>query len=508
MLNRLMPAAFAAAALAALRPVPLAAQQVAVTGRVVDATTGRGLDAAQVTLLPRGTLVLSDVDGRFMIAGILPGRYTLRVLRLGYAPREAPVRVAGDQAAVVLDVALTPHAEQLAGITVVGPGAGSLAWIPGSVAQIDRAQLATTLPLSGGEVLKLVPGVNVQEEEGLGLRANIGVRGLDPDRSRTLLVLEDGVPVALAPYGEPEMYYTPPIQRMDRVEVLKGSGSILFGPQTIGGVINYVTPEPPAEQGGSLSLQGGAGGYGLGHLRYGGQWGTPGLVTSLLRRQAADVRGLFFGQTDATAKVALTLGTAIVGAKVSVYDEVSNATYVGLTDSLFRADPDRHPAPDDRLWIRRYAATFSHESPRGVKTVVYAYQTRRDWQRQDYGYTASGTDYVWRNTTGNRNRGFEVIGLEPRYRATHALGEFEGGVRALVMRATSTSTGGPPPRARGKSATTKSAPGRHSPRSVRIASRSARACGSRRASVWSISPTTAASSARGCAARSGILRGR
>ena len=50
-------------------------------------------------------------------------------------------------------------------------------------------------------------------------------------------------PVALAPYGEPEMYYSPPIDRMSRIEIIKGSGSILFGPQTIGGVVRWVVAE-------------------------------------------------------------------------------------------------------------------------------------------------------------------------------------------------------------------------------------------------------------------------
>jgi len=88
-----------------------------------------------------------------------------------------------------------------------------------------------------------VTGLHAVDEEGIGLRLNLGVRGLNPDRSRNILMLEDGVPISLAPYGEPEMYYTPSIDRMARLEVLKGSGSILFGPQTIGGVINYITPD-------------------------------------------------------------------------------------------------------------------------------------------------------------------------------------------------------------------------------------------------------------------------
>ena len=96
--------------------------------------------------------------------------------------------------------------------------------IPGSADLINFQRIRAISPLSGNEVIRSISGIHVVDEEGLGLRANIGIRGLDPDRSRTVLMLEDGIPIALAPYGEPEMYYTPSIDRMVGIEILKGSG--------------------------------------------------------------------------------------------------------------------------------------------------------------------------------------------------------------------------------------------------------------------------------------------
>jgi Fe(3+) dicitrate transport protein len=410
---------------------PLRAQNgPALRGWIRDATSGRALEAAQVTLLPSGLTVLSDVDGSFAFSRPPEGSRRLRVLRLGYAPWQREI----EPGLTELEVVLEPQAQHVAGITVVGPGRGSLVRIPGSAALIDRGQLAVTQPLSGNEMFKFVPGVHVQEEEGLGLRANIGVRGLDPDRSRTVLVLEDGVPVALNPYGEPEMYYTPPIDRMERVEIVKGSGSVLFGPQTVGGVINYVTPEPPEIPGGSLELVGGSGRFALAHFTYGGRWNGAGAHGSLLRRQADDIRGFLFEQTDATGKVVLDVGARdVMGVKLSAYNELSNATYVGLTDSIFQGNPSFYPGADDRLRIQRYAVTLSHDrnfSPdRVLRTALYGYSTTRDWQRQDYGYNATRNNYVWRNSSGNRNRSFDVLGVEPRLRVAHAAGEFEGGLR-------------------------------------------------------------------------------
>src|SRR3970040_2168543 len=150
-------------------------------------------------------------------------------------------------------------------IDVIGRTPAIINRIPGSETLISPSLMVNTQPLTGNEVLRKVIGVHVVDEEGIGLRTNIGIRGLDPDRSRTVLMLEDGVPIALAPYGEPEMYYTPAIDRMKSIEVLKGSGSILFGPQTIGGVINYITPSIPGRTGGFLTLAPGNQDYFNGH---------------------------------------------------------------------------------------------------------------------------------------------------------------------------------------------------------------------------------------------------
>ena len=405
-------------------------------GRVVDAATGQPIAAAQVRVRPVYS-VLTDIDGSFRLPGLPPGVHRVHVLRVGYAALDTALTIPGD---TLLHLALSRRAEELGGITVIGRGEGAASRYAGASSIVQESRLRNTLPLSGSEVLRSVPGVHVQDEEGLGLRANIGIRGLDPDRSRTVLVLEDGLPVALGPYGEPELYYTPPIDRMSRVEVLKGSGSILFGPQTIGGVINYVTPEPPVLPSGRATLLAGSGRYRMGRVSYGGTWGGAGMMSSGFYRRADDIRGLLLRQTDVTTRLTFRPGPRdAVGVKLSIYDERSSSTYVGLTDSIFRADPDYVPAPDDRLRLRRYAAAATHERDLGaagtLRTAVYVYQTTRDWQRQDYSYTPSGAGYMFLPSTGNRNRSFEVAGIEPRYRGRLGAAELEAGVRAHYERA-------------------------------------------------------------------------
>jgi len=317
-------------------------------------------------------------------------------------------------------------ARKLSIVEIIGARPVDLARIPGSASLISSRQLKAQQPLSGNEVLRTVPGVFLQEEEGLGLRANIGIRGLDPNRSRTVLVLEDGVPVSLAPYGEPEMYYTPPVNRMERMEVIKGSGSIMFGPQTIGGVVNYITPDAPQTPGARGSVTGGSGRSLSAQLGYGGTWGMFRATSGLLRKQAHDINGLMFDVTDFTAKTGYRTDKSDILAKLSLYAENSNATYLGLTDSMFRAQSRNHPSPNDRLRLRRAALTavFERELSQTteLRALAYAYETVRDWQRQDYTYSRNGNSIAFRNSTGNRDRSFQVAGIEPRISTVWALG--------------------------------------------------------------------------------------
>ena len=345
-------------------------------------------------------------------------------------------------------------------IKVLGAKPRLMSDVPGSASYIDPAKIDYLQTLSGNEVFRTVPGIHVVEEEGMGLRANIGIRGLDPDRSSKVLILEDGVPVALNPYGEPQLYYTPTIDRMEAIEVLKGSGQILFGPQTIGGVINYITADPPKTSLGRIKLRGGQGGFFSGLFAYGNTFGNTGFQVDYLRKQADEIGPTKFRINDLTGKIGIKLNSkSKLGVKLGFYDEKSNSTYVGLTQPMFDQGGQDYViiSPDDNLDVRRVSASITHEYKWNykirLKTTAFAYTTTRNWQRQDFSYspTSNMTGIIWGDTTiskgaiymrdqnGHRNRQFEVAGIEPRFTARYDIGtvsnKLDGGIRYMYERA-------------------------------------------------------------------------
>ena len=139
---------------------------------------------------------------------------------------------------------------------------------------------------------------------GGGNRIDVSIRGLEGGRSRRVLMLEDGMPMAINPYSEPDMYFGPAIERYRGIEVVKGSGNILFGPQTLAGTINFLTIAPPDKQTVVMDVDAGTYGYVRGLARYGDRIGETRYVVQALHRTGDGFRALPFDSTNALAKVA------------------------------------------------------------------------------------------------------------------------------------------------------------------------------------------------------------
>lgn len=89
------------------------------------------------------------------------------------------------------------------------------------------------------QILSKVAGIHVWESDPSGLQVGIATRGLSPNRSWDFNVRQNGYDIAADPYGYPEAYYNPPMQGVQKIEIIRGHGALQYGPQ-IGGMINYV----------------------------------------------------------------------------------------------------------------------------------------------------------------------------------------------------------------------------------------------------------------------------
>ena len=308
--------------------------------------------------------------------------------------------------------------------------------IAGSADIIDQQTLETSRVFTAAEALRKIPGINVRDEEGFGLRPNIGIRGLNPTRSTKVTLLEDGIPLAYAPYGDNASYYHPPIDRFDRIEVLKGAGQILFGPQTIGGVINYITPTPPQKFGGSVSATAGNRDYFNGKVQVGGN----GVLFDYTRKQgdgARDNTSSVLNDFNFKSVLALTDNQALT-LRANYYTEDSTVTYSGITDAEFRNLGARYnPFKNDKFDAARTGLSATHEMELGKDALltsnVYYSRFERDWWRQSSTTTDSQCGAAFTtarnngtavdpdacNSTQGRLRDYYAWGVEPRIKLAH-----------------------------------------------------------------------------------------
>lgn len=313
---------------------------------------------------------------------------------------------------------------ELPRIDVVGEDGEAIARQPGSVAIVTREKLELTQPLSVQDALKSVPGIVVREEEGYGFIPNIGMRGLNPNRSQKLLVLEDGVPVAPGLFLANESYYSPRIERMQSIEVLKGAAGLRYGPTTIGGVVNYKTKDP--EQGAKVTAKIGTHGYRSIGLDAGGTAPSGEAIggISLVKAEGDGFRNNGFDMTDLMVKGGMALGeNQWVGVKFTRYDNEINTSYVGLRPNEYKNDPTKNPAPNDYFLTDRNSFDINHEwqinDTVKLKTLLYWSQLTRDyWRREVQARSANGTTFVPCDGSAycmnGNNRTFEMMGLDSR----------------------------------------------------------------------------------------------
>jgi len=282
-----------------------------------------------------------------------------------------------------------------------------LATATGSAFVVDENQLEQFEFDDIHRILQSVPGVYMREEDGYGLRPNIGLRGATTERSSKVAIMEDGILIAPAPYAAPAAYYFPLMSRMTQVEVFKGPSAIKYGPNTVGGAINMLSRSIATENEGrkaELDLSYGENNYQKAHGYYSqsnqstkiGQYGF--LVEALTVNSDGFKKLADGGNTGFYKNELLLKGNFIPSGtdnyqiwqfKLGYSDEVSKETYLGLTDGDFNVEPYRRYAASqkDKMDWEHYQFQISHyielNDQASLYTQAYRRDFDRDWDRLD-----------------------------------------------------------------------------------------------------------------------------
>ena len=441
----------------------ISSQNATIEGKVVSRENGSPMPFVSVSL-NNTTHKYTDSKGLFIFENVIAEKNTLTFYTLGYDKIEQEVIVKTENEIIKLPIIkLIANSIQIAEVVVNAVSNSYSTKYEGSNFIINSKDIELTRPIGTEEVLKKVSGVNVSGDMGISNRLNVGIRGSYPRRSVNILLLEDGTPIAPAPYLSPEAYYNPPSDRLDGIEILKGADILSYGANTMYGVVNYITKKPPVKPTLGLNIVGGENGYHSEYFTYGGTWNKIGAELQILNKgfngfQQNSSSDIF----NTTLKLYAELSKrSSFYLKLNYHQEKSVATYSGLTPYTFNKDPKQNPFDADDLISKRYAVDVMHNYKLSENTLlstkIYASQFQRDWWRQEnivisgssaatylkdnvlndrYDYlndqTFESNDYIrvgklvnGKESTRARNRTFKFAGLQETFKYTLSREQFK-----------------------------------------------------------------------------------
>ena len=215
-------------------------------GRITT-TDGSPLAEARIAVVPAGRVVLTDVEGRYIISALPVGAYTLSVSAIGYAPQVRSIRVANQD--LFEDFMLKQSLVELPAIQVTSTPTTTVPLSsPQPTAVLEGRALSANQAPSLGETLNRIAGVH-SLSTGLGIGKPV-IRGLSLNR---VLVLDNGQRMETQQWGDE---HGPNIETAlaDRIEVIRGPASVLYGSDALGGVVNVIPRALPSAEPGKRAF--------------------------------------------------------------------------------------------------------------------------------------------------------------------------------------------------------------------------------------------------------------
>ena len=369
---------------------------------VIYANESAYFSKAKIEIDSLNKVVYSDQEGKFEIDGLSKGSYHLKVSYKGYESQISTVTLVDSNKTVnfVMGESVMNFPEVILLHLSLTGGDKGIKDLPGSAYYLSPKELQKFSYTDPNRLLKTVPGVNIQEEDGFGLRPNIGLRGSGVQRSSKITIMEDGILMAPAPYSAPSAYYFPSIGRMKGVEILKGSAQIKYGPYTTGGAINLISTQLPKDFQVKINVIGGSywsrnvhafignsheriayaievfnyGSNGFKVLDGGGNTGF----------QKSDYVGKLQLNSKKSAKIQQSLTF-----KAGLMNEMANETYVGLSKEDFSENAYRRYASSQKDVMNAAQSQFSAmhyvqaKKWLSITSTVYRTNFHRNWYKLD-----------------------------------------------------------------------------------------------------------------------------
>jgi len=374
-----------------------------VEGYIRHSNTKTDLQDASVYIANTSFGVISNSKGYFLIENVPTGEHDLVIGNIGFiSARKGIVIKEGET--ISIDFFLEEAFIDLpplvvAAVSLIG-GEKGVNEIPGSAHFISPKEIEKFSYTDINRALRAVPGINIQEEDGFGLRPNIGLRGTGVERSSKITIMEDGVLMAPAPYAAPAAYYFPTIGRMQAVEVLKGSSQIKYGPYTSGGAINLISTQIPQDFSGKINFLAGSFGNRNLHAFVGSSDEHIGYSMETFQYSANGFKQLDgdgntgFDKKDYLAKLRISTKADAdifqsLSIKIGHSKEISNETYLGLSQEDFDINPYRRYAASQKdimeneqtqFVIRHFASILDGLN---ITTTAYRSDFKRNWYKLD-----------------------------------------------------------------------------------------------------------------------------
>lgn len=355
-------AAVAAVAAAAVAFVAPAAEAQGRLQGVVRNSAGESVRDALVTAPALGRSARSAGDGTYELTNLPTGELVVTVAAAGYPVLRASIAISAT-GATRFDPVLAEPALELAGVLVEArPTPGTLRPAPDRVESFVTigarsevvflrdadANVAEKVPR---QVFARVPGILVYDMDGAGNQTNVSTRGLDPHRSWEFNVRQDGFLVNSDIYGYPASHYSPPLEAMEQLELVRGTAALQYGAQ-FGGLLNYRTRAPDTTVAAAYETSVTAGSFGMVNLfgMAGGRVGAFDYQVYAARRESDGYRASSESDYDAQYAALTWRASPTLRLRTQLGRSWYRHRVPGpLTDAMLAADPRQ--ATRTRNWF-------------------------------------------------------------------------------------------------------------------------------------------------------------